>query len=64
MGILWYVVGMTFGITYSLSYVNPLDWVCSSALKKLIRTVLGLAIAFGIYCVFDLIGDQSTDMGT
>jgi len=53
--ILFYLVGMAFGCSYSLVEVNCIDWVKTSLLKRLMRATLGCVISAGLYFAFQLI---------
>jgi hypothetical protein len=46
---LFFITGMGFGISYSLVYVDCLDWVHTVLYLRLIRAVIGGAIAGGAY---------------
>ena len=50
--ILFYLIGMVFGQSYSLNYVKPLLWVHTPWHKKILRTILGIGICAGVYWVF------------
>jgi hypothetical protein len=52
--VLFYLTGMGFGCSYSLLDVDSIEFVKTSSLRKLARTVLGVAIALGLY--FGIIG--------
>ena len=43
---------MVFGQSYSLNYVKPLLWVHTPWTKKLLRTLVGLAICISVYWLF------------
>jgi hypothetical protein len=43
---------MVFGQSYSVQYVKPLLWVYTPWPKKLLRTILGMALTVGIYAAF------------
>jgi hypothetical protein len=49
---LFFIVGMVFGQSYSVQYVKPLLWVYTPWPKKLLRTLLGLAVTVSIYAAF------------
>ena len=51
-GILFYVTGMGFGTSYSLVYVDCLDWVHTPLILRIIRAILGGGIAIGVYWIF------------
>jgi len=55
---------MVFGQSYNINYVKPLNWVHTSRLKRITRTILGVIIAAGLYAIpFTLLRndrDQST----
>jgi len=44
--------GMTFGCSFSLSYVDVLDWVHTTMWKKVVRSILGAGIAAGLFILF------------
>lgn len=46
---------MGFGTSYSLVHVDCLDWVHTSMTKRIIRGLLGCAIALGIHTAFQFI---------
>lgn len=48
IGILFFMVGMVFGQTYSLNYVRPLLWVHSLLWQKVLRLILGASIGGAI----------------
>lgn len=58
------LIGIVFGQTYSLNYVRPLLWVYTPAWKRVIRTILGLSIAYGVFYAFDLVLAESNDIAT
>jgi len=47
--ILFYIIGMGFGTSYSLLYVDCLDWVHTSLSKRIARGLLGCIIMAGVY---------------
>lgn len=51
-GILFFIIGMGFGISYNLVYVDCLDWVHTTLLLRIIRTVIGLSISALVYWGF------------
>ena len=53
--ILFYITGMGFGTSYSLVYVDCLDWVYTRPLFRVIRGVLGTCISGFVYWLFLLI---------
>lgn len=46
---------MSFGTSYSIKSVNPIDWVRTKLIKRIIRGVLGLSIAMSLYYAILLI---------
>ena len=50
--ILFYIVGMVFGQSYSVQHVKPLLWVQTSPCKRMIRTLLGVTLAGLLYSPF------------
>jgi hypothetical protein len=53
--ILFFIVGMGFGTSYSLVHVDCLDWVHTMLHLRLIRGFAGSALAFGIFTAFQQI---------
>jgi hypothetical protein len=62
--IIFFIIGMAFGQPFSLSYVRPLLWVHSEVWRKVIRTVLGIAICIGISYGFYFLAINSSNMTT
>ena len=52
---------MGFGCSFSLVEVDCINWVKTSLSKRILRTILGGAIAIGIYFMFHAIGNQLED---
>jgi len=50
--IIFYAIGMVFGQSYNLNYVKPLNWVHTHWTKRVVRAVIGTAIAAGLYSLF------------
>lgn len=48
VSVLFFIVGMGFGTSYSITQVDCLDWVHTGTLKKVIRGVIGCSIIYGI----------------
>lgn len=46
---------MTFGTSYSIQIVDPIDWVHTNLTKRIIRGVLGVGISVGFYFLMYLI---------
>lgn len=59
--ILFQIVGISFGTSYSLMSVDCFDWVKTVWWKRLIRGILGLGISYGMFEVFDLIGNLQNE---
>ena len=58
---LFYIIGLSFGTSYSLLEVDCFDFVHTHWAKKLLRAILGCALAEGIYAIFSqLITTQSS----
>ena len=55
VNILFFIIGMTFGTSYSIQIVDPIDWVHTKLVKRLIRGFLGVGIAMGFYFLMYLI---------
>jgi len=45
--ILFFIVGMVFGQSYSLNYIKPLLWVHSEWWRRLIRCIIGTGLSIG-----------------
>lgn len=62
MSVLFYVCGMVFGCSFSLSYIDVFDWVHTRRSKKLIRSLLGVILAIGLTLLFFIAtpGDPTT----
>jgi hypothetical protein len=58
--ILFYIIGMSFGCSYSLLTVDCIDWVKTSFKKRLIRAVIGISIAIIIKLTIDYICKLNT----
>lgn len=50
--ILFFITGMGFGTSYSLVYVDCLDWVHTSIMIRLIRGVLGCTLVTGLFMAY------------
>lgn len=50
--ILFFLIGMVFGQSYSLNYVRPLLWVHSELWRKVIRLILGCLISIAVVYFF------------
>jgi len=60
--LIFFIVGMVFGQSYSLNFVKPLLWVHSGPLRKTIRTLLCLSICVGIfYAMYYLTKDSNNE---
>ena len=46
--VLFVMVGMGFGTSYSIAYVNPFEWVHTRFVKRLTRGVLGVGFVTGL----------------
>jgi hypothetical protein len=58
--ILFYIIGMSFGCSYSLLTVDCIEWVKTSFKKRLIRAVIGISIAIIIKLTIDYICKLNT----
>ena len=45
--VIFVLIGMVFGWPLALHYFSALQWINTSLWKRLLRTVLGLALVFG-----------------
>lgn len=52
---MFFITGMGFGTSYSLVYVDCLDWVHTPYYLRIIRTIIGGAIAGVVYWLFTLV---------
>ena len=43
--ILFYIIGMSFGCSYSLLSVDCIDWVKTKLWKRLVRGIIGVGLA-------------------
>jgi hypothetical protein len=50
--ILFFITGMGFGTSYSLVHVDCIQWVHTSAVKRVLRSILGCGIVTGIYFAY------------
>ena len=55
VNILFFVIGMGFGTSYSITYVDPYDWVRTAFYKRLIRGVAGVALVFGLNTLLGIV---------
>jgi hypothetical protein len=53
--VLFFIIGMGFGTSYSLTKVDCLDWVHTCLWKRIVRGILGCAIVSGVFIAFQLI---------
>jgi hypothetical protein len=51
--ILFYIIGMSFGCSYSLLSVDCIDWVKTSLKKRIARAAIGITIALLIKFLID-----------
>jgi len=61
--VLFFMIGMGFGTSYSIAYVNPFEWVHTRFSKRLARGVLGVGLVIGLETLiqkFVRVRDQST----
>mmetsp|Transcript_36910 Transcript_36910/g.56518 ORF Transcript_36910/g.56518 Transcript_36910/m.56518 type:complete len:211 (-) Transcript_36910:30-662(-) len=52
--ILFFMIGMGFGCSYSLVTVDCIDWVKTALWKRLLRAAIGCTIAVGIFWLTNL----------
>lgn len=55
---IWWVLGLTFGVPYSLDRVDFIEFVKTPFLKRFIRAALGVGLSFLIRWVFILINEK------
>lgn len=60
-GILFYIVGMSFGCSYSLLKIDCIDWVRTRLHKRIIRGLIGMAISALFIWFFNWFGHQDID---
>ncbi len=53
--IVFFLAGMAFGSSYSLVYVDCLDWAHTHFAKRICRALLGGGIAFALFFLFQII---------
>jgi hypothetical protein len=58
--VLFFLIGMGFGTSYSIEKVDCLEWVHTRPMKRLIRGVLGVGITLLIYGLILLIDPADT----
>ena len=61
-GVLGYPIGMVFGQSFSLLYVEPLRLIYSSWPIKIVRTFIGCVWTIGVTCLFIFIYSRSYGM--
>lgn len=49
-----YFAGMSFGVPYSMTHINAVDWIHTKWHLKLIRVIIGTSIASAAYYTFEL----------
>ena len=57
--VLFFLIGIGFGTSYSMTKINLLDWNNTSVIKKVIRMVIASGIYFGIYELFQYFSEGS-----
>lgn len=62
MNVLFFIVGMGFGTSYSIAHVDCLDWVHTRVWKRLLRGVIGCGITIAVFILLRMI--HSLDTGT
>lgn len=50
---MFFIVGAGFGVSYSMTKINVLDWNRTSWPKKAIRMIIAGAVQSGIYYLFE-----------
>lgn len=60
--VLFYLVGMSFGCSFSLVEVDCIDWVKTSLKKRLVRAVIGTGIAIGLRELFRYISIEDQQL--
>ena len=58
---LFFVIGFTFATSFSMTRVDVVDWINTSTPKKIIRTIIGAALAWGIFWVARWFGTDTDD---
>lgn len=49
---LFFLIGMVFGQSYAIQFVQPLLWVGANWLKRVFRTLIGVGLAVCLYAPF------------
>lgn len=62
--ILFVMIGANFGQSFTLNFVKPLHWSHSQLWKRLLRSIVGTALAVGVFKASDLLVSQTTDFAT
>ena len=61
--VLFFLVGTVFGCSYSMTQINVIDWILKSPQwKKILRTIIGIGLAVGIYFLFNETSNESYDV--
>lgn len=58
ISILFFVVGTSFGVPFSMTKMNVKDWIYTKWYLRLIRTIIGAAISIGILMLFGLMTER------
>jgi hypothetical protein len=58
--ILYTIIGLSFGCSFSLTYVDAIEFVKTSRYKKLVRGVLAIAVIVLLNELFDFIASSGT----
>jgi hypothetical protein len=56
---LFYLVGMGFGVSYSMTKINVLDWINTSIYAKFSRLLMAISGFFLINYFFKWLADES-----
>lgn len=62
--IIFVLIGANFGQSFTLNFVKPLHWSHSQLWKRILRSVIGISLAIGVFKASDLMTSTTTDMAT
>ena len=62
--IIYVLIGMIFGWPYAILHFSALQWINTSLYKRLLRMILGVAIAVAIQYFFTWVTQQTNDIAT
>ncbi len=64
--VIFVIVGMIFGWPYAMLHFKALSlqWINTALWKRVLRTVLGISVAVGIYYFFQWVTSETNDIAT